>query len=74
MMWNCIIVTKIRTQIFYFFLQKEGSRLEKVTSAVREASVSRHNGEQLKALLKPPQCNSAVMVRVVSGGPLNWSP
>ena len=41
----------------------------KFTFAVRETGVSRHNGGLIKG---PPQYDSAVMVRGVSGGAHNW--
>ena len=43
------------------------SRLEKMGSAVRETTVSRHNGVPIKGTTLIPQYDSAVMVRGLGG-------
>ena len=43
--------------------------LAKITSSVREAGVSRHNGRLIKGLPQTPQYGGAVMIRGVSGSP-----
>ena len=67
-------------QVTFFEATKEGmkmyictnnTRLEDITLAVREASVSRHHVEKIKSRHPPPfqntQYDSTVMVRGVSG-------
>ena len=51
------------------FLNHAHSRLEKISSAIRDTSVSRHNGGLIDGTSWTPQYHSVVMVRGISRGP-----